>query len=311
MPSDNYTKSDVYKLRLKRGMASYLKFKPSQFRYYLRPGDGDKIRKVVSIFLSPLEYFKRWIFYRLFSPSQSTSVRIGDEGYVTFSVDDIKGGRKFLEEICAFVESKRMQCEDNQFDQNDKYIIPIEEVIKYPFILDFAVNDDFIKIVSAYLKTTPVLYAVQLWHGGVNQARAGSPCFHRDGLDTSCVRIYVYLNDVSEENGPFSIIPKTLSKEVVKKTGYSSGVISDKEMYEMVGRDSLIEVKGPKGTMLGGDPTQCFHYGSRIEKGERLVIIFSYASYFHNDPNIKLSRELLSGHKTKNTMQKMLLNGPK
>ena len=79
----------------------------------------------------PLEYFKRWIFYRLFSPSQSTSVRIGDEGYVTFSVDDIKGGRKFLEEICAFVESKRMQCEDNQFDQNDKYIIPIEEVIKY------------------------------------------------------------------------------------------------------------------------------------------------------------------------------------
>ena len=308
---DDYTKSDVYKTRLKRGMFSYLNRKPTDIRYYIRPGDGDKVRKVLSIFLNPLEYLKRWIAYLSFSTSQSTSVRMNNDGYAKFNVDDIKGGREFLNKICTFTENQRKQCNNNQFDVSNKYIIPQEEVINHPFILDFALNEDLIKIVSSYLKTIPVLYGVQLWHGGPNQARAGSPCFHLDGLDTACVRIYIYLNDVTKENGPFSIIPKTLSREIVKKTGYSSGVIPDQDVYDMVGEEVLVEVTGPKGTMVAGDPTQCFHYGSRIKKGERMVIIFSYSSYFHNDPEIKLSRQLLSGHATDNRIQKMVLHGPK
>ena len=203
-----------------------------------------------------------------------------------------------------------MQCVDNKFDPDNKYIVPHEDVINHPFIMDFALNKDLNKIESCYLKTIPVLYAVQLWHGGPNQVRAGSPCFHLDGLDTSCVRIYVYLNDITEDNGPFCFIPKNLSKEVVKKTGYSSGVIPDQDMYDQVGQDSLIEAKGARGTMVAADPTQCFHYGSRIKKGERLVIIFTYASYFHNDAEAKLPQDALSRYATDGPIQKMLLNGP-
>ncbi len=221
-----------------------------------------------------------------------------------------RGGRDFLDQVCLFTENKRMQCVDNNFDPDDKYIIPHDDVINHPFIMDFAVNKDLIKIASCYLKTIPVLYSVQLWHGGPNQARAGSPCFHLDGLDTSCVRIYVYLNDISEDNGPFCIIPKDLSKEVIKKTGYSSGVIPDQDLYDLVGRDSLIEATGAKGAMVAGDTTQCFHYGSRIQKGERLVIIFTYASYFHNDPEAKLTRDTLSRHVTEDPIKKMLLDVP-
>lgn len=79
--------------------------------------------------------------------------------------------------------------------------------------------------------------------------------------------------------------------------------------YDLVGQGSLIEAKGARGTMVAGDTTQCFHYGSRIEKGERLVIIFTYASYFHNDPEHKLSQEMLSRYATDDPIQKMLLNG--
>ena len=175
---DDYTKSDVYKTRIKRGMFSYLNKKPTDIRNYIRPGDGTKVRKVLSIFFNPLEYLKRWIAYLSFSTSQSTSVRMNNDGYAKFNVDDIKGGREFLNKICTFTENKRKQCNNNQFDSSNKYIIPQEEVINHPFILDFALNEDLIKIVSSYLKTIPVLYTVQLWHGGPNQVRAGvAPAF--------------------------------------------------------------------------------------------------------------------------------------
>ena len=149
----------------------------------------------------------------------------------------------------------------------------MKKVVKHPFILDFALSEDLMEIASNYLNTVPILYAVQLWRGKPNVIKAGSPCFHLDGLDTSDLRIYMYLNDVSEDNGPFPILPKSASKKILNKTKYSGGVIAD-EVYDLIDSDLLNVVKGPKGTMLAGDTTQCFHYGSRIKK-ERLVIIFT------------------------------------
>ena len=184
-------------------------------------------------------------------------------------------------------------------------------MVDHPFIMDFALGEDLVNIASNYLKTVPILYAVQLWRGKPNVIRAGSPCFHLDGLDTSCLRVYMYLNDVSEDNGPFSILPKSASKIILNKTKYSGGVIADKEVYSLIDRNLLNVIKGPKGTMLAGDTTQCFHFGSRIKKKERLVIIFTYASFFHNDSEVKLTKKLLSKYKPKTKIQKMLISGPK
>tara|TARA_B100001059_G_C17803309_1_gene567573 strand:- start:158 stop:1093 length:936 start_codon:yes stop_codon:yes gene_type:complete len=311
MIKNSYLNSRVYKDRIKRGLVSYKNYKPYDLRYYLKPSDRFKIKKLLSILLNPIEYLKRLLAFKFISNSSSSNIFVNKDGYVKFSADNIYNGKEFLDKICKLVEEKRKQHKNNKFDGNEKYIIPIEEVVNYSFIMDFAVSDDLIKIASNYLKTIPVLYAVQLWQGQPNEYRAGSPVFHLDGLDSSCLRIYLYLNDVTKQNGPFAILPKSLSKKVVKKTGYYSGNIPDEEIYKIVNKSDLIEVEGKKGTMVAGDTTKCFHYGSRIEKGERLVIIFTYSSYFHNDPEIKLSRDILSAYKPKNRIQNMVINGPR
>ena len=306
MKTNSLTSHKIYKERLKRGMLIYPKFRPYNLRFYLKPRQELKIKKLISILKNPIEYFKRLITFYLFVKG-SHPIRVGEDGNMTFSANQIKNGKKFLDKICTFVDKKRKKNTNN----DNKYIISIEEVVKHPFILDFALSEDLIKIASNYLKTVPILYAVQLWQGKPNEIKAGSPCFHLDGLDTSCLRVYMYLNDVSDDNGPFSILPKPDSKIVLNKTKYSGGVIADKEVYSLIDCNLLNVIKGPKGTMLAGDTTQCFHYGSRIKKKERLVIIFTYASFYHNDPEIKLTKKVLRKYKPKNRIQKMLINGAK
>ena len=96
-------------------------------------------------------------------------------------------------------------------NNDDKYIISLEEVVDHPFIMDFALGEDLVNIASNYLKTVPILYAVQLWRGKPNVIRAGSPCFHLDGLDTSCLRVLMRCKDFYVKKTIFKLVMKTTS----------------------------------------------------------------------------------------------------
>jgi len=158
------------------------------------------------------------------------------------------------------------------------------EILMHKPSLKFALSHELLSIIGEYLGTAPSFHSVSLWWGKAGESRAGSPFFHLDSLDSSCIRLYVYLSDVDEGNGPFCVIPKNESLRFIRKTGYLGNSLSDKTVFKYLPLSSLRKLTGNAGSVFAIDASRSLHYGSRCLEGDRVALIFSYSSY-HNDAN--------------------------
>ena len=93
------------------------------------------------------------------------------------------------------------------------------------------------------------------------------------------MKIFFYLTDVNDFNGPHRYIEKSHkidSKPIdLISRGYQR--ISDYEMKKYYNIDSFKVIKGIKGSAFAAD-TLCWHKGTELIKGNRLVLELNYAS---------------------------------
>lgn len=106
---------------------------------------------------------------------------------------------------------------------------------------------------------------------------ASSFGWHIDDNPKEMIKVFVYLNDVSESNGAFRAFPWKITKKLLK-----DGFRSNSEMVRMANHekinkylednpDSLLVLEGPKGTVLGFD-NNLVHKGTAPRQGYRLAI---------------------------------------
>jgi len=164
-------------------------------------------------------------------------------------------------------------------------ILSQEEVFRNKIIHDFCFTDEMLYIVSKYLGGVPTLLSMSLLRSvprdeTFREECTGAQYWHLDNVTRPFVRVFIFLNDVDEESGPFTVISKKLTKFIQKKTGYGSFFksmdLSDEEVSSCVSQDEIVKAVGGKGTVLFGDATNCFHYGSRTNSKPRLVFSFSF-----------------------------------
>jgi|SRR5688572_9767728 len=154
----------------------------------------------------------------------------------------------------------------------------------------FDVNDSFmqlclspelLRIASGYLQMFPRLLHIALW---CNMPMAGpdirSQRWHRDPEDRRMVKVFMYLEDVAEHNGPFCYIPETQTGSRFGKV-YRQGI--DRYNYPPDGAiDGILPVQpqictGRAGTIVFCD-TSGFHKGGHVTSGRRLLFLASYAT---------------------------------
>ena len=106
---------------------------------------------------------------------------------------------------------------------------------------------------------------------------ASSFGWHIDDNPKEMIKLFVYLNDVSESNGAFRAFPWKVTKKLLK-----DGFRSNSEMVRMANHEkinkfleanpkSLLVLEGPKGTVLGFD-NNLVHKGTAPREGYRLAI---------------------------------------
>lgn len=119
---------------------------------------------------------------------------------------------------------------------------------------------------------------------------SASQLWHRDPGDLKIVKVFIYLCDVTMDNGPFTYIPGT------QAFGRHAGVVpekkpggdwitpierdirwTDEEMEAAIPRDQWLHVCGPNHTMIIAD-TVGFHRGFKPKEGARLLVCFTYTS---------------------------------
>jgi hypothetical protein len=164
----------------------------------------------------------------------------------------------------------------------------IIELIKDPVLINIARNylgaEPIIDSVAMYGSTSflkePSSHAAQLYHFDLDRIK--------------WLKIFIYLNDVDENSGPHYYIEGThisgSKPQEILNRGYKR--ISDKELELYYSAERFKNVTGKAGSIFAGD-TKCWHKGSVVKSGYRLVLELEYTSSLFGSilPKINISNE--------------------
>ena len=157
-----------------------------------------------------------------------------------------------------------------------------KDVPNIPGLLDFILDYKILDPVSNYLKTIPFLAYVKIFYSLPNQTTISSQLFHCDTEDDNLIKLFFYLDDVDENNGPFVFIPKDKSLAVMRSNKYQGKRLEDDEVYSSINSNDAIKFIGQKGSGLAIDTCRCLHYGSRENKKTRKLLMVQFTNHFAN-----------------------------
>ena len=154
-----------------------------------------------------------------------------------------------------------------------------QDLLTKPEILEFALDDQIIEIVTDYLGTLPRLSALGLQYSPINETTVSSQMFHVDGDDFHQIKCFINVLDVGPEDGPLSFFPADTSKRVraALRHGWRAGRLTDKEVFGECEEEELVAVTGPAGSGVLLDTSACLHFGSRARRRPRLTLMCQYA----------------------------------
>ena len=148
-------------------------------------------------------------------------------------------------------------------------------------LLRLALDEQLLEIVSAYLGLWPCLHSVGAWlNYPTNAPPELSQLWHRDPGDLKLVKVFIYLNDVDEQRGPFTYIPGTHPfghRNADAHRLEHKKRVADEHMIRLFPRESWRVCTGPQRTMILAD-TVGYHRGGKPNIGQRVVITFTYTS---------------------------------
>lgn len=144
-------------------------------------------------------------------------------------------------------------------------------------LLQLALNPDLLKIVTEYMGILPILNSVNILYSP-NQTifEHSSQYFHLDPEGVRQVKIFIYLDEVTADSGPFTLISAEQSQKVYSV--YRGGRLTDEFVSQLVPPTEFTPITGPKGTMILVDTSSCFHFGSRPGTKDRPAILLQYVS---------------------------------
>ncbi len=163
-------------------------------------------------------------------------------------------------------------------------------------LVAFALNERVLEVVSAYLGMCPRLKYMDLWYNlpvDPSAPEISSQRWHRDYDDYRMVKLFLYLEDVDAQTGPFMYIPETQAGarygHVYPSKPPSGSYPPGGAIERVLGASRAVVCTGRAGTLVLAD-TAGFHKGGRAIAGARLLFTATYAS----DASVEQDRYRLS-----------------
>ena len=183
----------------------------------------------------------------------------------TTAVDSLKG---------EYIDFNSIKGEVCNLENND--------ILKVDVIRKLICDDLFIAVAEKYFNSEVIFDFPAMWWSFPFPKRSNmdnAQYFHFDFDRVKWLKVFIYLVDVDENNGPHSYIEKshkTDSKPVeLLKRGYAR--ISDQEIRKYYKHEDIKILTAKKGTIIFGD-TKCWHKGNPLISGHRLLVEFQYTS---------------------------------
>lgn len=150
-----------------------------------------------------------------------------------------------------------------------------EDLKRHPVFLEAALDERLLRTLTRSSGLVPHLESIDMLISSPTPGPlTASQLWHRDVNDQVILKLFVYLEDVGPDNGPFCFIPAGLSSRVPRRGPHYR---SDETIAGHVGRGDWQDVQGPAGSAFLIDTGRCLHYGSRC-KARRVAFVVTYSS---------------------------------
>jgi hypothetical protein len=191
-------------------------------------------------------------------------------GYARFDGGRLPG----FVEVAALARGLR---KTQELGGKKSYLRPLltaADLARAPSVASLSLDEAVLAAAEAYLHEAPVLRSVQIFHTPVNDTAAGSQKAHFDHIGERQLKMFVYLNDVGAEDGPFCFCSAQASAAYKTRQPRKGGRFDDVELP--AGGEEVETLAGPAGTAILIDTTRCLHFGGRARRGERIMLVAQY-----------------------------------
>lgn len=152
------------------------------------------------------------------------------------------------------------------------------QIMAHPELFLWGLEERLLNIVENYLGLPVAYHGLYFRRDIANKIRAKSRLWHLDGEDRRMLKIIIYLNDVSDDGGPFQYIPKHLTSTVSSAFNYRCGYLQDEMMKSVIPSFYWKACTGLAGTVLFVDTASVFHRGEVPIASDRFTLFFDYTS---------------------------------
>jgi len=148
-------------------------------------------------------------------------------------------------------------------------------------VLQLALDPRLLELVNGYLGMWASLRALDVWWDRPTEdLPKETQLWHRDHDDRMNVKVFVYLNDVGVDGGPFCFIPGTHprgAKRLLRPACDHDGRTTDEQMARAVPESSWRVCTGARGTVVLCD-TCGYHKGLKPKGQDRLMMMLQFTS---------------------------------
>jgi len=165
-----------------------------------------------------------------------------------------------------------------------------DDLVNCEEIQDLMVNNEILEIAQEYLNGLPKLDLVESWWTFPSEQvdMHNAQMWHFDIDRTRWLKIFIFLDDCFENNGPHSFIKKTHNKIPfnIRKKGYVR--INDEDINNNINITDIKKVTAKKGSILFED-TMGLHRGENVKEKNRIVLQLQYSTCFFGNIEKKIA----------------------
>lgn len=165
----------------------------------------------------------------------------------------------------------------------DTYWLADQDKIVHSKSLNRLAFDPFIlSIANGYLGCPPIHDQINVWFSFPTKKEKANlsenaQLFHQDKDFIKFLKVFIYLTDTNEENGPHSYVEASHRDPLHDKDIPLHKRLDDRSVESIYGVDRIKTIIGKAGVIIFAD-TSCAHKGSPLNSGSRIMLQLEYTT---------------------------------
>lgn len=173
----------------------------------------------------------------------------------------------------------------------DKYLWSVidQPILNVDSLFDVAFHDDLIVLAASYFGCLPYFGTCNLRKSFINTLQEDhTQIYHQDPNSPNFIKMFLYLNDVDENGGPFCIVRGSHKNKF--EGCYDKYRWTTAEIESIYGPENIKYLTANVGDLIIANTT-AFHRGTKPMSNERTMITLDWVLHpeFFSNPEFKIS----------------------